>query len=181
MPINKYIYAVVLLVILGAWFSDFRIPTPPKSIGAFQEPTRIVTNIGDSGVNRYDWQVGGKCNIEYINGTLFDSNFYAVEREGALILTGWTLDEKKERIPDSVIIRFKNIESEKEFFANARVGIKRPDVQAYFKLPAHLVTSGFRLITYLQDIALGEYDLSLLTIYPDGAYICNNGRKIYVR
>ena len=181
MPRNKYIYAVVLLFILGAWFSDFRTPSAPKPKGVVQEPTRIVTNIEDLGVNRHDWRAGGKCNIEFINGTSMDEKPYFIGREGGLILTGWALDEKKRRLPTSVLIRFADNKNNKEFFAKTQIGIKRPDVQAYFRLPTHLVASGFHLITFLKDIALGEYDITLLTLYPDDAYICSNGRKINVK
>lgn len=180
---NKYIYAFVITVVFSAWFSSYRIPSIPKTKSASidQEPSRIVSDIAAAGVKVSDWQAGGKCNIEYINGTIWDNHPYAVGREGGLILTGWTLDESKERLPDSVIIRFTDIDSKKEFFSKAQIGIKRPDVQAHFNLSTKLVASGFRLITYVQDIALGEYDITLLTVYPDCAYICSNGRKINVR
>jgi hypothetical protein len=181
MPINKYIYTVIFILLLGAWFSDFRMPSAPKPRGVGQEPTRIVTNLEETGVKNQDLHTGGKCNIEFINGTSMDDKPYSIGREGGLILTGWALDAEKRRLPKTILIRFTDNKSNQEFFAKAQTGIKRPDVQAHFKLPTDLVASGFRLITYLKDIALGEYEITLLAIYPDDAYVCSNGRKIYVR
>ena len=158
MQANKYIYALVMTVILATWFSRFRLPQSPRSSVADQEPSRIVSNIADAGVTVSVYRPGGKCNIEFINGTLLDNNPYSVSRKGGLILTGWALDEAKETLPNSVLIRFSDIDSDKEFFAKAQIGIKRPDVQTHFKLSTSLLASGFRLITYLQDIAPGEYD-----------------------
>ena len=183
MQTNKYVYALVMTVILSAWFSSYRIPSihKTKTANVAQWPSRIVSNIVNAGVKVGGLRAGGKCNIEYINGMPMDGKLYSLSREGSLILSGWALDEKNLRLPDSVIIRFKNIYSNKEFFAKAQIGLKRSDVQEHFKLSTNLVASGFRLITYLHDFASGKYDVMILAVFPDSTYVCDNGRKIQIR
>ena len=172
-----------MTVILSAWFSNYRIPSihKTKSANVEQGPSPIVSEIVSAGVKLGNLRAGGKCNIEYINGTPMDGNLYSLTREGSLILTGWALDEANLRLPDSVIIRFKNIYSNKELFAKAQIGLQRSDVQEHFKLSTNLLASGFRLIAYLHDFASGEYDVMTLAVFHDFTYVCDNGRKIKIK
>lgn len=173
------LYALVLLIVIGAWFSRASVPSVEKSEDTVQEPMRVVSDASHIGMEEGRWRIGAKCNIEFINGESMGDVSHLISKDETLVLTGWALDDVNERLPKSVWVRFTGDEG-REYFGPTQFGLHRADVQTYFDLTDGLVASGFRLFVFAQDLPLGEYALTLILVFPDNVYACDNGRRIIV-
>jgi hypothetical protein len=178
---TRQVYWVVLALVLGAWFANnpvkkFPSDSPSK---AQVEITKVFKDTTSFGVSRDQWIVGGKCNIEYINGVSMKAAVHKLARSTPLRLVGWAMDIEKVRLPESVIVRFEEKDNT-NYFALAKIGFDRTDVRDYFSVAETLVASGFETNINLIDLPDGEYALTLIIKFFDAAYVCDNGRRIVV-
>lgn len=195
MSIN-IVYSAVLTVVLSAWFGNVTTKKAapqkkqkenctqvqsavPQATNSILGAAQIVTDPHTLGIKPNQWIDGGKCNIEYINGSLMSSKVHPITKDRVLKLTGWAMDIEKERLPKQVVVRFTD-SAQADFYAVSQAGLVRNDVRAYFELPNRLSTSGFELVSDIHGIAAGEYALTLLIQFEDATYLCSNGRKIKV-
>lgn len=196
MNIN-YVYSVVLLVVLSAWFDPIsnRPAAPTKKEEEIRNQTaqpKQPANNGKPGVSRIlkdpvilgikpgEWLPGGQCNIEFINGSLMTNKVHSIPGNNILKLAGWAMDLEKALLPEQVAVRFTNDENV-EFYAAGQTGFTREDVRAYFKLPNELTASGFEMSAKTEDFPSGEYAITLIAQFNHANYICDNGRKIKVQ
>lgn len=181
----KHVYWAVMLAVMGAWFSQGTSKPSPApqahaSDGRQEVMARMVTDPASVGLKPGKWRAAGKCNIEFINGSLMGGRPYAIGRDKPLKLIGWALDDERARLPKELIVRFTSA-SDAKFYTLAQTGLMRSDVKDYFKLVDRLTASGFSLALKTPDIPPGEYALTLLMPFEDTTYICDNGRKILVK
>lgn len=181
---TKYVYSAVLLVVLIAWFGHSTTKTPLSSTPQEGNSQYVVAQIvGDPatlGIKFREWSSGGQCNIESINGMPMTVQAHNLVRSTPLRLTGWAMDIDKERLPESVIIRFEG-KNNNSFYAPAITGLDRADVRDYFSVVESLVASGYETNIDLGDLPDGEYALTLIMKFIDAVYVCDNGRKIIVQ
>ncbi len=179
---TKQVYWLVLVSVLGAWFTHspvdkvFSTRVQPK---VHIDVTPVLKKPANLGITQDQWPIGGKCNIERINGNLMTSSESNITRDTPLMLTGWAMDITKSRLPDSTVIRFAGNDGT-SFFAATTSGIDRPDVTNHLNLTKNLVSSGYKANINLKNIPNGEYKLTVLMKFNDVVYICDNGRKIHV-
>lgn len=83
------------------------------------EITGIVIEPKIFGVIQDKWTVGGKCNVEHINGEIMTADVHKLSKSTPLQLVGWAMDIEKSRLPDSVIVHFEGSENT-SFFASAK-------------------------------------------------------------
>lgn len=178
----KQVYAIVLAVVMMAWFAQGPIDQPkPAKKDATKIPASVNIAAPDfSGISVGEMVVGGKCNIEFINDIQMSENVHELAKGISLKLKGWAMDDQKERLPAQVIVRFTDLRN-KHFYAPVQIGLARDDVRFYFKLSDRVSASGFELKLETNDFPLGEYALTLLMRFDDKTYICDNGRKINVK
>ncbi len=180
---TNYVYSVVLLIVMSAWFGHSTIKpfvsSKANENGSKQIISKIVEGFDTQGVKPGEWRTGGKCNIEYINDTPMNSDVHTVAKDKLLNLEGWALDAEKIRLPDRVIARFTDI-GNTDFYADSQTGLMRDDVREYLKLPYQVTASGFELVANILDIPVGQYALTLVIQFEDVYYVCDNGRKILV-
>jgi hypothetical protein len=179
---SRALYAAVVLVVIGAWFSNN--PAPPKakpgSADNVKSAARILTDLSSLGVDQGQWIEGGKCNIEFINGTRINSGMRPIDKNGPLKLKGWAFDDIKPRLPNIVIARFAS-GHDRDIFVASPASLPRADVRDYFNLPPSLETSGFELVAAARDFPPGEYAITLILPFDDVNYVCDNGRHIKIR
>ncbi|HMS83263.1 MAG TPA: hypothetical protein PKD12_06405 [Nitrospira sp.] len=175
-------YWVALALVLAAWFADSPVKVTPSDSQSKPklEVTKAVEDPTPFGVSGDQWSPGGKCNIEYINGTPLTAAAYSLSKKSTVLLVGWALDLEQRRLPDSVIMRFAG-KDDTNYFALSRTGLARSDVRDYFGAPEALVASGFEANVNLNDLPAGDYVLSLIMKFVDAAFVCDNDRRILVR
>lgn len=182
---TKYLYAAILLIVLSAWFGHSTSKPPaahkPQEEDSKKVVSQIIKNPATLGIKPGEWTVGGKCNVEFINGKPMDVKVYPVAKDyGTLQLVGWALDAEKERLPRQVVVRFTSI-GNTDYYASSQIGLLRDDVKEYFKLPDRVSFSGFELLANVRELPASEYAITLIMIYEDSTCICDNGRKIQVQ
>ncbi len=179
----KYVYPVVLLIVLSAWLGHST--TKPITITKHQKDnskkvvSQIVNDPAIFGITRDKWSSGGKCNIEFINGETMGTKLHTIGKGKALKLVGWAVDIEKLRLPEKIVVRFKG-DMENEFYALSDKGILREDVIEYYKLPNRLNNSGFELEINTKELIVGQYLLTLLVQFKDALYVCDNKRSIKI-
>ncbi|OQW88113.1 MAG: hypothetical protein BWK72_10245 [Rhodoferax ferrireducens] len=178
--LNKYVYALVMLIIMAAWFAKGPVSVPKPAIkDANQSPplAEIKSDLNSADMKPDATEVIGKCNIEFINDVAMNVNAHDVVKNSLLKLTGWAMDDQHERLPEKVIVRFTN-SANKHFYAIARTGLKRNDVRDYFRLSDRVLGAGFDLHLNTRDLPAGIYSLTLLIQFDRKTYVCDNNRKI---
>jgi len=157
-----------------------RIPAPSAPAPTANAPAKpAVTKTVPSGVVVDGWIAGGKCNLEYINGTLAQAAPVPVRVGTPLKIVGWGYDAVGKKLADAVHVRFASTGGG-SYYGTAGTGIARDDVKKTQNLDAKSVASGFELNADLGDLAPGEYALTLLIRSGEKTYICDNGRKLQV-
>lgn len=175
------LYVVVLGLLSIAWFSEFNLPaqqvTAPK-VPLLTLP--IVTDISSLGMNLKGSRMAGDCNIEEINGGIFDTTTQVINKASLLKITGWAFDRDQSRLPLSLAVRFTAVDK-KDYFAPAQIGSPRPDVLSHFSLEKKLLYSGFQSQSSLQIIPEGEYRVTLVMNFKDSVYTCDNSRILFIQ
>ncbi len=173
-------YTLVLGLILAAWLSPFNpSPKPARKENEKTETPLVVYPVTDRSISE-NLVVGGDCNIETINGTPLGTNTYLINLGTPLRLTGWGMDKVHSRLPHSVLIRLTSVDAS-DFFLPAKSGLQRSDVKRYFSLSDSLLGSGFELNTKLQSIPTGEYSMTVVMMFTETAFVCDNGRKFRIQ
>lgn len=173
---------MALALVLVAWFANNPVKViPPESQSKPKlEVTRVVEDPMSFGMSRDQWNPGGKCNIEYINGMPLTAAAHSLSKKSTVQVVGWALDLEKGRLPDSVMMRFAG-KDDTNYFALVHTGLARSDVREYFTAPEALTASGFEANVNLNDLPVGDYALTLIMKFVDAAFVCDNGRRILVR
>jgi hypothetical protein len=157
-----------------------RIPGPTTPASTATAPAKpAITKTVPSGVVVDGWIAGGKCNLEYINGTIAQAAPIPVKVGTPLKIVGWGYDGAGKKLADAVHVRFASTAGG-SYYGTAGTGIPRDDVKKTQNLDAKSVASGFELNADLGELAPGEYSLTLLLRSGEKTYICDNGRKLQV-
>jgi hypothetical protein len=90
------------------------------------------------------------------------------------------MDSSYIRLPRRLTVRFTNAEGT-DFFAATQLGLPRADVQMHFKVPDALLMSGFQAVVDAPGLPVGQYRLTLVMLFDDATYICDNGRQISIQ
>lgn len=173
----KYIYPIVLLVMLSTWFAK---PTVPVTAPPPAPPAVLTKDSAALGIDLPGARTEGQCNLETVNQTLLGTTAFPVQKNAQLNVSGWAMDSGNVRLPKNVIVRFTGAK-ETDFFAVAQIGLPRADVKEYFKVPDTLIMSGFQLLIPALDLPADSYQLTLMMRFDDATYICDNGRKLSVQ
>lgn len=176
----KILYALVLGLILVAWFLPFAPAPKPVAKEKIPGKSKVIIEPIFSGKPYGNIVVGGDCNIETINGILLGANAYVINLGTPLLLKGWGMDKDLSRLPNSVLLRLTS-DGGSEAFINAKSGLPRNDVKGHFSLPNNLLASGFELNTKFQSVPTGEYAMTLIMVFDDIALACDNGRKVRIQ
>ena len=121
----------------------------------------------------------GHCNIERLDGALFDAEIRQVSGAG-FELSGWVVDQGKKSVPAGANIWLEKKGDSRIWAVPLALAIDRADVmQNQGGTPAYL-RSGFLVKINASSLPAGEYHL--LIQYPDDGhtFVCDNGRHLRV-
>jgi hypothetical protein len=121
------------------------------------------------------WVAGGKCNIETINEPAGATNI-VVKSGVPMKVSGWALDPKGTKTPDAVHVRFLS-PAAGDYFGTVTNRFSRDDVNTQY----HMETgskSGFSLDFSSDLLPAGSYSVTLVMLFGEKAYVCDNGRKV---
>ncbi len=122
------------------------------------------------------FEIGGKCNMETINGEPWASNL-PVDQKKPLLITGWGVDDKRKLAPKAIFFRVQD-EAVHEFYVQAEA-IARPDVAGYFK-EDYFSQSGYQVNIDISDLPAATYDAMIVMDVNGKTILCSSGRKFVV-
>jgi hypothetical protein len=154
-------------------------PTPPPVASAAAvpaAPVRLTVAKGPpDGVVVDGWVAGGRCNIETINEPAGKANL-TVKPGVPMKVSGWALDPKGTKIPDALHVRFLS-PTAGDYFGTVSNRFARDDVNKQNHAEAGS-TSGFSLDFDSNLLPPGTYTVTLIMLFGEKAYVCDNGRKV---
>lgn len=125
-------------------------------------------------------QAGGRCNLEYVNGTKFVGQPVNVSKGAPMQLAGWIADVDAKSVPASFDLRLVNTGDQRTWRIAATAGETRADVQAMLGGDAALSATGFMLESDLAALPDGAYRAYLVFAKNGALVACDNGRALVV-
>ncbi|QGZ60817.1 glycosyltransferase family 87 protein [Paraburkholderia acidisoli] len=120
----------------------------------------------------------GICSIDMLNNRGY-VGVPTVSTRDTISLTGWAIDAKNVRLPDAVFIRLESSNG-KSYFANAKLGLYRPDIPEGLKLPSTLADAGYEARTNLSSLTPGQYGISVIVQSGNQGFVCAAKQTIMV-
>ena len=172
---KKIILGTSLLCILLAGCEN---QTPSTdSVGKQKSPVVFkISRDRPSFIGGQTFEIGGKCNMETINGVGWSSSL-PINQKSTLLITGWGVDEKRKLAPKAIFLRLQD-EAAHEFYVQTE-SIARPDVAGYFK-EDYFSNSGNQVNVDISDLPAATYDAMIVMDVNDKSILCSSGRKFVV-
>jgi hypothetical protein len=163
-------------------------PTPPPAASTAEPaaavpspvptaPVRVGVAKGSPGGFVVDgWVAGGQCNIESVGQPSNGSKPMILKNGVHTSVIGWALDPEGKTIPDAVHIRF--LSKEGDYYGTVAKRLVRDDVNSTHPVQSKTVQSGIEMEFDTDQLPLGNYTVTMVMLFGDKAYICDNGRKV---
>jgi hypothetical protein len=151
----------------------------PPAASSAAPPARIgLQKSAPPGVTPDAWKAGGKCNIEAVDGVVFDGKPLALKNGTHATLTGWALDPEGTAAPDVVHVRLSS-PAAGEFYGSPTRRFVREDVNQSNPVQAKpSAQSGFELSFDADQLPEGSYAVTTVMQIGREVYVCDNGRKV---
>ena len=117
------------------------------------------------------------CNLEFLGSDKFGGETITLKDPAAAEFRGWVGDETNGKRPMDARLRFATPNHYQAWEAPVGAPLVRKDVAKFVNVPT-LEDAGFRASVDLTTLPQGEYRVYLVFSGPNGAYRCDNGRRI---
>lgn len=116
------------------------------------------------------------CSLDRVDDTTGADVEFEANKSGPTLFTGYLIDDQDRPSGDFQVV----LKSDSGSFAfPAKTGASRPDVAAYFKVPA-LIRAGFEVSVDMAGVEPGQYHPVFLLERDGRALFCETGRKLNV-
>lgn len=164
MTISKIIGLSFLFVFIGACENRVGTTSPTLIMISDKRPAFIESQ---------PFELGGKCNMETLNGLPWENDAKSVADNKPLTITGWGVDDTRKLTPKSTYLRVQD-KVGREFYVAAQP-VSRTDVADYFG-ERYFTQSGYQITASIEDLPLGTYSAMIVMDIEGKSLLCANGR-----
>ncbi len=150
----------------------------PKVAEAQKLSPLAISEKRPSFIESQPFALGGKCNMETVNGAPWGTSAVEVDSKKPLLITGWAVDDEKKLFPKELFFRIQD-GGEREYYVAAK-SIERPDVAVYFKAD-HFLKSGYSIEADIQSLPPGTYAAMIVMDAGGKSILCASGRSFVVK
>lgn len=166
---------ISISILLGAYLIGCDGRSSPKE--SAKREVRHFSAIAKILPPNQKFSMGGKCNMETINGGSWGTDAVVVHQADVISVTGWGVDDQAKRTPRSVFLRVQT--GNRVFYSEAE-GVERADVAQYFK-EDYYKNSGYQANVSLAGLSPGEYQAMIVMTFSDKAVLCASGRTLILK
>lgn len=120
------------------------------------------------------------CNIESVNGTLFEPSTPSIASAEPAHVSGWLIDTGTKTVPKDVMIRFESESGDKAWEQPINNWGDRGDVVSTHQNVAAYQKSGFQTELNLGEVSPGLYNIYLIYTIEGKETACGVGRRLLV-
>jgi len=122
------------------------------------------------------------CNIEGVDGRLFETAALEVARTGVHEFTGWIVNAPAGAIPKNLKLVVNGVaETSGVWTSEAVTMIERKGVAETRGYPAELANSGFSFKVDISALPVGKYHVFVMAADEKGLMTCDPGRQIELK
>ncbi|GAA4788267.1 hypothetical protein [Lysobacter hankyongensis] len=116
------------------------------------------------------------CNLETVNGTMFEGDTPSVSRAEPVSIVGWLIDEPARIVPTEVKLRLQSADGAQAWEQAVTQWGDRSDIAT--AKGNEFLASGFNADLSVAAIPAGEYAIYLAFATPEGERVCGFGRRL---
>ena len=119
------------------------------------------------------------CNVEGIDGTLFDAKALTIQRHGVHEISGWVVDADSRTIPQDLRLVVAGLGNTAGVWTNqAPTWIERKGVAENRGYGPELNNSGFSFKVDTSKLAAGTYHVYVMSLATKRLLVCDPGRQL---
>jgi hypothetical protein len=177
MSIRSLIGIALLAAFAGGCEKAPNAAAPVVSKAATQ-PVQRISEVRPKFFESQPFVLGGKCNMETVNGAAWGADVVDVNPGMALVVTGWAVDGERKMHPQNVSFRVQDAAG-KEYYAVADI-VSRQDVAEFFK-EDYFSKGGYKVVVDLSALPGGTYSAMIVMDVGGKSILCASGRSFRVK
>ncbi len=150
----------------------------PAVSKAATQPVQRISEIRPKFVESQPFVLGGKCNMETVNGMAWGAEVVDVDPGMALKVTGWAVDGERKMHPQNISFRVQDAAG-KEYYAVADM-VSRQDVAEFFK-EDYYSKGGYKVVVDLSALPAGHYSAMVVMDVGGKSILCASGRSFSLK